>query len=77
MFAFVQRRALVPGTDGDTIYDRWGSQLDDKPLARWADPTRIVINKDAKPEDVEHLSTFLALYKHEKHIGVSTSSFAK
>jgi Fe-S cluster biosynthesis and repair protein YggX len=67
MLAFVEKRTLVPGTDGEIIFDRWSG----KPLARWVDPTRIVINEDAHKDAVQHLETFLGLYRHEKVIGVS------
>ncbi len=67
MLAFVERRKLAPGTDGETILDSWSR----KPLARWVDPTRIVVNADAHEAAVQHLEAFLALYRHEKIIGVS------
>jgi Fe-S cluster biosynthesis and repair protein YggX len=71
MLAFVEKRTLVPGTDGKTIFDRWS----DKPLARWVDPTRIVINDDAHEAAVQHLETFLGLYRYEKIFGLSSRSF--
>lgn len=71
LLAFVERRAVTSGarfsTDGETLRDSFGS------LARWVDPTRIVVNeaRDSAWSPMPAIEAFLAYWRHWKIIGVS------
>ena len=49
-----------------------------KPLARWdRTHTRIVVNGKQPKAAQEHVLSFLALYRHEKIIGISVGSLPR